>query len=85
MIMSNYLIYLNEYGKEQADKSFEELKEEDIENIVDFMTKHGYRRIVQVEDDSKIDFDRYPVFGLPCSTVTAVFEKGPFQLMENRK
>jgi hypothetical protein len=45
----------------------------DIQNIDSFMTENHYSMIA-IKDSTENGFCKYPVFGLPCRTVTVIME-----------
>ena len=59
-----YMMYGDESG----------LDEEDVKLVDIWMKKNGLKSLVGVEDDSYDDFSAHPAFGLPCATVTGIFQ-----------
>ena len=55
-----------------------DLTDIDILNIDNYMTENNYSMIA-TKDSTDNGFCRYPVFGLPCRTVTVIM-----QIIENR-
>lgn len=48
------------------------LTDDDINEVVYWMSENGFSRLVSTEDDRH--FSSHPAFGLACDTVTATFE-----------